>query len=105
MVKPTNQLHADTKVISGQLESLTKSKEKTSQETKRLSAELNQSLGAEGAHQWPRTNSALLLEVTSKLSQASAHLDKLPNPLNKNCRPRLVRTKSFKIKKNQDLAV
>lgn len=44
-----NQLHADIQGIKGQLESLTKSKEKTSQETKRLSAELNQSLMAEGA--------------------------------------------------------
>ena len=44
-----NQLHADIQGIKGQLESLTKSKEKTSQETKRLSAELNQSLKAEGA--------------------------------------------------------
>ena len=44
-----NQLHADIQGIKGQLESLTKSKEKTSQETKRLSAELDQSLKAEGA--------------------------------------------------------
>ena len=44
-----NQLHADIQGIKGQLESLTKSKEKTSQETKRLSAELAQSLKAEGA--------------------------------------------------------
>lgn len=44
-----NQLHADIQGIKGQLESLTKSKEKTSQETKRLSTELNQSLKAEGA--------------------------------------------------------
>ena len=44
-----NQLHADIQGIKGQLESLTKSKEKTSQETKRLSAELDQSLMAEGA--------------------------------------------------------
>ena len=44
-----NQLHADIQGIKGQLESLTKSKEKTSQETKRLLAELNQSLKAEGA--------------------------------------------------------
>ena len=44
-----NQLHADIQGIKGQLESLTKSKEKTSQETKRLSAELNQTLKAEGA--------------------------------------------------------
>lgn len=44
-----NQLHADIQGISGQLESLTKSKENASQETKRLSAELNQSLMAEGA--------------------------------------------------------
>ena len=39
-----NQLHADIQGIKGQLESLTKSKEKTSQEMKRLSAELDQSL-------------------------------------------------------------
>ena len=44
-----NQLHADIQGIKGQLESLTKSKENASQETKRLSAELNQSLMAEGA--------------------------------------------------------
>ena len=44
-----NQLHADIQGSKGQLESLTKSKEKTSQETKRLLAELNQSLKAEGA--------------------------------------------------------
>lgn len=44
-----NQLRADIQGIKGQLESLTKSKKKTSQETKRLSAELNQSLKAEGA--------------------------------------------------------
>jgi len=44
-----NQLHADIQGIKGQLESLTKSKENASQETKRLSAELDQSLMAEGA--------------------------------------------------------
>jgi len=44
-----NQLHADIQGIKGQLESLTKSKEKTSQEMKRLSAELDQSLKVEGA--------------------------------------------------------
>ena len=44
-----NQLHADIQGIKGQLESLTKSKEKINQATKRLSAELNQSLKAEGA--------------------------------------------------------
>lgn len=44
-----NQLHAGIQGIRGQLESLTKSKEKTSQETKRLSVELNQTLKAEGA--------------------------------------------------------
>lgn len=44
-----NQLHADIQGIKGQLESLTKSKEKTSQEMKRLSAELDQRLMAEGA--------------------------------------------------------
>ena len=44
-----NQLHADIQGIRGQLESLTKSKENASQETKRLSAELDQSLMAKGA--------------------------------------------------------
>lgn len=44
-----NQLHADIQGIRGQLGSLTKSKENASQETKRLSAELGQSLKAEGA--------------------------------------------------------
>lgn len=44
-----NQLHADIQGIRGQLGSLTKSKENASQETKRLSAELDQSLMAEGA--------------------------------------------------------
>ena len=44
-----NQLHADIQGIRGRLESLTKSKENASQETKRLSAELDQSLMAEGA--------------------------------------------------------
>lgn len=44
-----NQLHADIQGIRGQLESLTKSKENAIQETKRLSAELDQSLMAEGA--------------------------------------------------------
>ena len=44
-----NQLHADIQGIKGQLESIVKSKEKTSQETKRLSAELDQCLKAEGA--------------------------------------------------------
>ena len=44
-----NQLHADIQGIKGQLESLTKSKENASQATKRLSAELDQSLMAEGA--------------------------------------------------------
>ena len=44
-----NQLHADIQGIKGQLESIAKSKEKTSQETKRLSVELDQSLKAEGA--------------------------------------------------------
>ena len=44
-----NQLHADIQGIRGQLESLTKSKENASQETKRLSAELDQSLMAERA--------------------------------------------------------
>lgn len=44
-----NQLHADIQGIKGQLESIAKSKEKTSQETKRLSAELDQRLMAEGA--------------------------------------------------------
>lgn len=44
-----NQLHADIQGIKGQLESIAKSKEKTSQETKRLSVELDQSLKVEGA--------------------------------------------------------
>lgn len=44
-----NQLHADIREIRGQLGSLTKSKENASQETKRLSAELGQSLKSEGA--------------------------------------------------------
>ena len=44
-----NQLHADIQGIKGQLESLTKSKENASQATKRLSAELDQSVMAEGA--------------------------------------------------------
>ena len=44
-----NQLHADIKGIKGQLESITKSKDNASQETKRLSAELDQSLMAVGA--------------------------------------------------------
>ena len=44
-----NQLHADIQGIKGQLESIVKSKEKTSQETKRLTAELDQRLMAEGA--------------------------------------------------------
>ena len=44
-----NQLHADIQGIRGRLESLTKSKENASQETKRLTAELDQSLMAEGA--------------------------------------------------------
>ena len=44
-----NQLHADIQGIKGRLDTLTKSKEKTSQETKRLSAELDQSLKAKGA--------------------------------------------------------
>lgn len=44
-----NQLHADIQGIKGQLKSLNKSKEKTSQEMKRLSAELDQSLKAEGS--------------------------------------------------------
>lgn len=44
-----NQLHADIQGIKGQLESIAKSKEKTSQETKRLSDELNQCLMVEGA--------------------------------------------------------
>ena len=44
-----NQLHAEIQGIKGQLESTAKSKEKIGQETKRLSAELDQSLKAEGA--------------------------------------------------------
>ena len=48
MVKPTTNFTPNIQGIKGQLESLTKSKEKTSQETKRLSAELDQSLKAKG---------------------------------------------------------
>ena len=44
-----NQLYAEIQGVKGQLKSLNKSKEKTSQEMKRLSAELGQSLKAEGA--------------------------------------------------------
>ena len=44
-----NQLYAEIQGVKGQLKSLNKSKEKTSQEMKRLSAELDQSLKAEGA--------------------------------------------------------
>lgn len=44
-----NQLYAEIQGVKGQLKSLNKSKEKTSQEMKRLSAELDQSLMAEGA--------------------------------------------------------
>ena len=44
-----NQLHADIKGIKGQLESITKSKDKADQDLKRLSAELEQNLKAEGA--------------------------------------------------------
>ena len=49
MVRPTTNFNADIQGIKGQLESIAKSKEKTSQETKRLSVELDQSLKAEGA--------------------------------------------------------
>ena len=44
-----NQLHADIKGIKGQLESITKSKDKANQDVKRLSAELERRLKAEGA--------------------------------------------------------
>lgn len=44
-----NQLYAEIQGFKGQLKILNKSKEKTSQEMKRLSAELDQSLKAEGA--------------------------------------------------------
>ena len=44
-----NQLHADIREIKGQLESITKSKEKLEQDVKWLSAELEQSIKAEGA--------------------------------------------------------
>ena len=44
-----NQLHADIREIKGQLESITKSKEKLEQDVKRLFAELEQSIKAEGA--------------------------------------------------------
>ena len=43
-----NQLHADIREIKGQLESITKSKEKLEQDVKRLSAELEQSIKVEG---------------------------------------------------------
>ncbi|HBY90954.1 MAG TPA: SMC family ATPase [Streptococcus sp.] len=43
-----NQLHAEIKGIKGQIESITKSKDKVNQDVKRLSAELEQSLKAEG---------------------------------------------------------
>ena len=44
-----NQLHADIREIKGQLESITKSKDKLEQDVKRLSAELEQSTKVEGA--------------------------------------------------------
>ena len=44
-----NQLHADIRENKGRLESITKSKEKLEQDVKRLSAELEQSIKAEGA--------------------------------------------------------
>lgn len=44
-----NQLHADIREIKGQVETITTSKEKTNKDVQRLSAELGQSLKAEGA--------------------------------------------------------
>lgn len=44
-----NQLHADIREIKGQVETITTSKEKTNKDVQRLSAELDQSLKAEGA--------------------------------------------------------
>ena len=44
-----NQLHADIREIKGQVETITTSKEKANKDVQRLSAELGQSLKAEGA--------------------------------------------------------
>ena len=44
-----NQLHADIREIKGQVETITTSKEKVNKDVQRLSAELDQSLKAEGA--------------------------------------------------------
>ena len=44
-----NQLHADIREIKGQVETITTSKEKANKDVQRLSAELDQSLKAEGA--------------------------------------------------------
>ena len=44
-----NLLHADIREIKGQVETITTSKEKANKDVQRLSAELNQSLKAEGA--------------------------------------------------------
>lgn len=44
-----NQLHADIREIKGQVETITTSKEKANKDVHRLSAELDQSLKAEGA--------------------------------------------------------
>lgn len=44
-----NQLHADIREIKGQVETITTSKEKANKDVQRLSAELDQSLMAEGA--------------------------------------------------------
>lgn len=44
-----NQLHADIREIEGQVETITTSKEKANKDVQRLSAELDQSLKAEGA--------------------------------------------------------
>ena len=44
-----NQLHADIREIKGLVETITTSKEKTNKDVQRLSAELDQSLKAEGA--------------------------------------------------------
>ena len=61
-----NQLHADIQGVKGQLESITKSKDKVDQEVKKLSAELEQSLKAEGT-------------LTNNLEQVELWLDEVNN--------------------------
>ncbi|MFR3747896.1 AAA family ATPase [Streptococcus sp.] len=61
-----NQLHADIQGIKGRLESITKFKDKVDQEVKKLSAELEQSLKAEGA-------------FTNNLEQVELWLDEVNN--------------------------